>query len=341
MSVTPEPTVLVATETENVIRIYAGHPRNGGVHQTGQLTINRAVEPTDLANIALDLSNTFGWLAPQPTAHIVDVSQHARAITAPSLALVAGDGVALIPCPMKGCGLVVRSDNLPRHLMSKKHGLSKQTASVRARLAREATRNGTPPEPAPVKEPRKEPRGTAVWKQMVACPECGRVVSRNNMTTHLQGKQHGYTKERANEVARALPNQGTTRPRGAQPDRVQRHGIAGARELENVLYPMVLRTLADAPEPMTAQEVATAMHQRHQTVKSWMQRLHKAGRVDRIEPERPNEPLRYMLPAVAPAPPAPEPITEPVGTLHAVDAWAPTMYDVGSQHIVDERNPTP
>jgi len=150
--VTP-PTVIVATEHERVVRFYAGHAGNGGMHQTGQFTITRDVDPTELANMAVDLSASFGWLQVQPVAEVPKLYANVPpAIVALPAPANGGKWKGKVMCPVEGCGHITKRSNMYGHLQSGKHGWSRVRTSIAIKDLPELE---APPEPAPKPAPGK------------------------------------------------------------------------------------------------------------------------------------------------------------------------------------------
>lgn len=126
--------IIVATQTDDAVRIYVGHPSNGGLHQTGQFTTAHAIEPTTLANMAVDLSASLGWLNGTPLQTERVPTLHAN--TAPAVvALPAAPTDSpvskwhqIVACPEPGCNHTARRNNMGSHLQSRVHGYNKQRA---------------------------------------------------------------------------------------------------------------------------------------------------------------------------------------------------------------------
>ena len=137
------PSVIVATEHENTVRLYVGAPSNGGMAQVGQLSVNRAIDPHDLADMAVSMSVSFGWLE---TPALPDIPKlHANVAPAvvalPAAAKVLGGSQrphyqVQVPCPVIGCDHVTRRKNLATHLMTQQHSWSRDEANRAAREAK-------------------------------------------------------------------------------------------------------------------------------------------------------------------------------------------------------------
>lgn len=211
----PKPSVIVATEHESVVRFYAGHVGNGGIAQTGQFTTTRAIDPTDLANMAVDLSATFGWLQVQPVAAPAAVRALPTATTAlppaePDTRPWEERRTDSVACPE--CGKTFKRTSLGIH-MHNVHKYARARANHIGRTAPRAdanhrTRRRTATKPS-----------HSFWKQHVACPfdGCAHVSTRSNMSTHLQTRKHGVARGQANAMSRELPTVDkvvSNRPRG-------------------------------------------------------------------------------------------------------------------------------
>lgn len=150
--------VIVATEHENTVRLYAHAPNNGGTHQTGQFTTNRTIDPHELAVMAVDMSAAFGWMdaIPTTTTNVRAISQpEARALTAVPDAITVTDeravGTQKVLCPYPGCETVVTRTNVQRHLMNV-HQLPKAKARPMVHGLKRVEVGGAP---SPVRTSRK------------------------------------------------------------------------------------------------------------------------------------------------------------------------------------------
>lgn len=172
----PQPQVIVATEHESVVRFYAGHVGNGGMNQTGQFTTTRPIEPTDLANMAVDLSSTFGWLEPVASATKLRALPSGQPKALPSVRrgpvvprknTHTGDNQLwrqMVTCPAPDCTHTARRNNMASHLQSQRHGWTKQQAND---VARKLVRLDTDASPAnPVGRPRITPAPAAAPPRM-------------------------------------------------------------------------------------------------------------------------------------------------------------------------------
>lgn len=340
----PTPTVIVATEHESVVRFYAGFADNGGMHQTGQFTISRPIDPTDLANMAVDLSHTFGWLQVQPLTEptplrsvpsgLTDALRERGALddgtqSAPVLPPSPTGKLADTPmqCPLDPTHVVSRQ-NMHRHLTAKTiHGLTYSEAS---RLVRELPRPTNAPPPAKTRK-----ATPSKWKQRVACPEpgCDHESTRSNMTTHLQGNKHKWSRSRANQYTATMPAIDGTVPAPARVDRppvpksTRPRGAAGAAIAANVTNPQILAFIA-RHGTATSRTIAAGINHPQPLVRKHLSRMHKHGLVVDVSPPGigGNEPHTWALP--------------PVESTQRIDSLTPPMYDGGSTQTVHERNDT-
>lgn len=284
----PKPTVIVATEHESVVRFYAGHVGNGGINQTGQFTTTRAIDPTDLANMAVDLSSTFGWLQVQPPpAPPRAVIKLAPAEPAPlplpsANVTVPRNPNALMVCPLDTSHKVTRQ-NMHRHLTSSAHGLKySQASDLMASLPRQG-KAGRPKGDGV--------RTVAKWKQRVACPEpdCTHTCTRSNMTTHLQSQRHGWTRERANTYTATMPAiDDTPQPNLAASVRVNKpssksRGPQGAARLVSEVYPRIVDWLR-VHGPANTREIADAINEDRPALRKYMARMQVRGLVRDVSP---------------------------------------------------------
>lgn len=102
----------------------------------------------------------------------------------------------------------------------------------------------------------------------------------------------------------------------------------GARILDTELLPRALQIIRDAPEPISAYDVAIRMNENATTVRGWMNKLVERGEIRTTNPDGVPG-VRNVFEVVPP-----EPATQPV------DSFSPPMYDAGSPQPVEERNPT-
>lgn len=328
-------TVIVATEHESVVRFYAGHAGNGGMNQTGQFTTTKPLDPTDLANMAVDLAATFGWLQVQPVEPVRNLREVAPPAVVPEPPTEPKPGQSELRkfmCPFPGCERVMQRGNLQRHLIDVHHQ-SRERALQNLRGARPA--NGKESKPAP--KPRTA-NGVARWDQIVMCPEpgCGKQAKRSNMVTHLQGQKHAYGRERSSEVVRDLPVVDTLR-------NPSRHGLSGAREINETVLPRVLATMRTIDQPATTSAVATAMHTQPHLALSWLRKLEANGTVVQTNAGAPAG-VQTLWATRENAEPAPPPTVEtapppPVEFAQAIAPASTTDYDAGSTHVHERNEP--
>lgn len=127
-----QPSVIVATETDATVRLYVGHPSNGGMNQTAQFASAKPIDPHDLADIAVSLSTQFGWLELAAEPERAPTPAALPAATTPNLHGRFADRIA---CPVKGCGFISPRKNMASHLMTRKHNWKREDANRAARMA--------------------------------------------------------------------------------------------------------------------------------------------------------------------------------------------------------------
>lgn len=274
--------IVVATYVDGMVRVYAGIPQDGGMEQLGQFATARPIEPTALANLAVDLSAQFGWL--EELAPVVVPVSPAKQVATPALPTAVAPVVALhkqdqqVACGT--CRKQMRRDNLSRHLINV-HGMAKERAYANARkrpAVGEVVASGT-------KTARKvSPNGSDLWKQRVACPVagCGMTATRSNMARHLQSRKanHGYRHSEATELVRTLEGVAVHLPKpkaGKRIDgRINRQGRAGAAILETEVLPAVLAQ-AQREGTATSAEVAERYGITTGTALNWLRKLEAKG----------------------------------------------------------------
>lgn len=328
----PKPTVIVATEHESVVRFYAGHATNGGLHQTGQFTTTRQIEPTDLANMAVDLSATFGWLQVQPVAPPLKLHTNvAPAIVAlppaePTGTLGADDKLR---CTHAGCGKMIANQNMQRHLTNVHH-LSRTAALAKVNLMRGEARKRAAIVDVVERHlaPPLKAKAIQLWKQRVLCPieACGYIGQRNNMGTHLKGKRHGMRPTEVAAIVRDLPWLDAPRPRGA----------AGAVIAETITNPAIIAFVREHGTS-TTREIADGIGHPVALVRKHLTRLGKNGALVDVTPPtvKVNEPHSWAVPSLPP-----QPLADAVIAASRIDSSTGPMYDDGSTPTVHERNDT-
>ena len=113
--------VIVVSEQDAVVRIYVGIPEAKQMDQTGQFTIAGPVDPTALADMAIDLASHFGWLNGTPEvpaaakAEPAKAVQAAKAIAKPKKTNQHTERMReAVRCPM--CNKAMIRNSLDRHL---------------------------------------------------------------------------------------------------------------------------------------------------------------------------------------------------------------------------------
>ena len=282
--------VIVATEHDSTVRVYVGHPSNGGMQQCAQLTTQRAIDPHDLADIAVAMATQFGWVIANGTTK--EKLALPPATQKPKTAHTSTREMQKIECPQ--CHYVTSRKHMRGHL-TRHHHWSKPRIST---LLRRAPEIGTEPAPAPVSlQVQPEPETIASYSQRgqqhVPCPAgCGYVGLRKNMATHLMGSKHKWERTKANAAARGALEASTPAVTKANRDSWPR-GKAGEQHLAANVFPLVLAYLAEHGEASTA-EVAKHMDVDQSRATAWLRTLSAQRKVVRTG-EPTNQPHTYAL----------------------------------------------
>lgn len=282
---TGETKVIVATEHEQTVRLYVGVPQNGGMDQVGQFVNYSELNPTDLANMAVDLSAQFGWLAIRqsdskvPTLH----ANAAPAIVAlPPGTLPPGlthkDRLYLesVECPE--CKKPMMRGSVAKHLRNVHGWRGPQPTQMEHDLPTITSKH---PQPT---------MGKDKWKQIVGCPMdgCTSQTTRSNMQRHLTTALHGMRPSDAAQAVRDLPAVAPAVPRKAT--RHNRQGPYGTRILETEILPDVLARI-------TSGETTAQIAKRHRvipsTVQAWCRKLEARGQIMRLPRQGKTERIRW------------------------------------------------
>jgi len=299
------PSVIVATEQEQTVRLYVGAPSNGGMHQVAQLTTNKPIDPHDLADMAMSLSVQFAWLeesngglpgapAMRASSALPAMVQGKESSHQPSIDPALGSYktprmAQQVACPVKGCGFSTRRKNMAAHLYSQKHKWTRTDANAAARMAKALDVPVTPPDP----------------------------------------------KHSAAARAAAKPNSVTKRQQNGKDVRV---GKAGSIKLRTVIFPKVLAYVGQQGE-VTSADLALRFGETTSVTGAWLRKLGEEKQVVCVNPDvSPGQQMRWRLPVTSPQPvtsPLAEPVTSSVGFSHEHEETpAPTPY-TESEHQDD------
>lgn len=328
--------VIVATEQDSIVRLYVGIPQNGGMDQTAQFKSSRPIDPTDLANMAVDLSAQFGWLEVQSSSDQPPAQQIAK----PELKQIGTqDGYVTrereaVACEV--CKDVMTRGSLQRH-MEDRHGWNHKRALTAEREA--------------VALPAQEGE---IWKQKVRCPLSDRdqcrmgETARSNLVRHLEAKTiHALSHKQAVDVAREAVAVGPAGPRVQKKPRTNRQGLVGARLLETEVLPAVYEWVGAQTAPVTGKDVARKFGVGQSSGLDYLKKLQAKGMVDIVTNEhRRGQPLLFVALQPQPEPPADLPsshladrdrLRAPLEAVGDLPSESIRQYDQGTESLT-ERN---